>query len=275
MLELPEAHVIAAQLRETVVGKRIERVVAALSPHKFAWFHGDPQLYHGLLAGRTIGAAISCGGMVEIGADGAAVVCGDGVGLRYHGPGEDRPAKHQLLIEFADGSAVSASVQMYGGLWCFEEGSFENPYYLAAKEKPSPLSSGFDRAYFDGLLSPPEVRKLSAKAALATEQRIPGLGNGVLQDILYNARIHPKRKIGTLDSEAMDDLFHAVQATLAEMIAKGGRDTERDLYGRPGGYRTKASKHTEGKLCPLCGGTIRKENYLGGSVYYCGGCQKL
>lgn|GEM_PF-2077218 len=30
------------------------------------------------------------------------------------------------------------------------------------------------------------------KAFLATEQRIPGLGNGVLQDILWTARIHPK-----------------------------------------------------------------------------------
>jgi hypothetical protein len=34
-----------------------------------------------------------------------------------------------------------------------------------------------------------EVKKLSLKALLATEQRIPGLGNGVLQDILFKARM--------------------------------------------------------------------------------------
>ncbi|NLG83896.1 MAG: hypothetical protein GX493_04650 [Firmicutes bacterium] len=45
-------------------------------------------------------------------------------------------------------------------------------YYRQAKEKPSPLSAEFDRAYFERLVAAPEVRKLSAKAALATEQNI-------------------------------------------------------------------------------------------------------
>ncbi len=73
----------------------------------------------------------------------------------------------------------------------------------------------------------------------------------------------------------MDALFHAVKTTLAEMAALGGRDTEKDLFGRPGGYQTKAGKNTVDKPCPLCGGTIRKENYLGGSIYFCDGCQRL
>jgi formamidopyrimidine-DNA glycosylase len=42
---------------------------------------------------------------------------------------------------------------------------------------------------------------LSAKAFLATEQRIPGLGNGVLQDILFTAGIHPKRKMAAISEE--------------------------------------------------------------------------
>ncbi len=275
MLELPEAAVLAAQLQDTIAGKRIKSVIAAQSPHKFAWFHGDPRLYHGLLAGKTIGAAASFGGLVEIKADDAVILCGDGVGLRYHGPEEARPAKHQLLIEFEDHSAVSGSVQMYGGLWCFADGAFANPYYKLAKEKPSPLAGEFDRAYFDRLISTPEVRKLSAKAFLATEQRIPGLGNGVLQDILYTAKIHPKKKISAITDSEMDGLFRAVKSTLAEMAAQGGRDTERDLFGRPGGYKAKAGKHTVDTPCPICGGMIRKENYLGGSIYYCDGCQKF
>lgn len=36
-----------------------------------------------------------------------------------------------------------------------------------------------------------------------------------------------------------------------------------------------ASKDTAGKACPRCGETIVKENYLGGSIYYCRGCQIL
>ena len=51
----------------------------------------------------------------------------------------------------------------------------------------------FSRAYFDGFISFPESQNLSVKALLATEQRIPGLGNGVLQDILHKTGVHPRR----------------------------------------------------------------------------------
>ena len=117
--------------------------------------------------------------------------------------------------------------------------------------------------------------QLSAKAFLATEQRIPGLGNGVLQDILFNAGIHPKRKISTLDETERRTLFDSIKSTLEEMTGQGGRDTEKDLFGEPGGYRVKMGKDGMGKPCPVCGGQVVKEAYMGGSVYYCEGCQKL
>jgi formamidopyrimidine-DNA glycosylase len=275
MIELPESIALASQLNETVRGKRIINVTAAQTPHKFAWYYGDPQKYHELLSGKVIDKANGIGSMVEILAGDAVMLFGDGVGLRYHNENEQRPLKHQMLVEFEDFSAVSATVQMYGGLMCFRSGEMDNKYYKAAKEKPSPLSDQFDKNYFNGLLSSQELQKLSAKAFLATEQRIPGLGNGVLQDILYIARIHPKRKISTLNDEDRDRLFRSIKETLAEMAFKGGRDIEKDLLGCPGGYLTCLSKNTLDKPCPVCGGTIKKESYLGGSIYYCEGCQRI
>jgi formamidopyrimidine-DNA glycosylase len=197
------------------------------------------------------------------------------VALRFHSGDEKRPDKHQLLIEFEDGTAISASIQMYGGLWCFKEGEFQNPYYDAAKSKPSPLSDEFDRVYFENLITPSDVQQLSVKAFLATEQRIPGLGNGVLQDILYNAKIHPKRKVETITDGERESLFHSIKSTLKEMTEQGGRDTTKDLFGEPGGYRTRLSQNTIDKPCPVCGGRIVKQQYLGGSIYFCGGCQKI
>lgn len=273
MLELPEALTLARQINNTISGKLIVNVIAAHTPHKFAWFHGDPQNYHVMLAGKTIGKADGYGGMVEIKAGSATLLIGDGVGLRYHGPNESRPQKHQLLIEFDDFSALSATVQMYGRIWCFNDGEFENPYYQVAKEKPSPLSDEFSEAYFNRLISSQDVQKLSAKAFLATGQRIPGLGNGVLQDILWNANIHPKRKINTLSDESKGLMFRSIKAVLSAMVEHGGRDTEKDLFGNNGGYRTIMSKKNVGFLCPVCGGLIKKESYMGGSVYYCEKCQ--
>jgi formamidopyrimidine-DNA glycosylase len=59
------------------------------------------------------------------------------------------------------------------------------------------------------------------------------------------------------------------------MTESGGRDTEKDLYGNPGGYPTILSKNTFGNPCKKCGSKIVKEAYLGGSVYFCSGCQAL
>ncbi|MGE5389538.1 MAG: endonuclease VIII [Deltaproteobacteria bacterium] len=275
MLELPEAYVIAGQIRDVLIGKSIKTVLAAMTPHKLAWYQGDPQTYPDLLTGEVITGAQSYGGWVQIEASKATMLFGDGVNLRFHQADEKLPVKHQLLLEFNDGSALSAAVQMYGGLLCFKGNELDNQYYRAAKDKPSPITAQFDRSYFDKMIEGPSVQKLSAKAFLATEQRIPGLGNGVLQDILYNAHIHPKKKIKELSPAEHGDMFHSVQGTLHMMKAEGGRDTERDLFGCPGGYKTLLSKNTVGKNCPRCQGVIRKENYLGGSIYYCDGCQVL
>ena len=90
----------------------------------------------------------------------------------------------------------------------------------------------------------------------------------------FNARISPKRKISTLSEEDIDRLFNTVKSTLEEMTRRGGRDTEKDLYGALGNYRTILSKNTYHDPCSICGERIQKEAYLGGSIYYCPHCQR-
>jgi formamidopyrimidine-DNA glycosylase len=275
MIEIVEANILANQMNKTILGKRISGVTTLASPHKFAFFHGDPESYEGLMKGKCIGEASPIGGQLRLEIEDLILVFGDGLDLRYLAVDAKRPAKHQLLIDFEDGSALSGSVQMYGFMLLTREEEFDNPYYLVAKEKPSPLTEQFDYPYFLNILSAPGAEKLSAKAVLATEQRIPGLGNGVLQDILYQAGLHPKRKVGTFTESDKERLYRSIKTTLSEMIRCGGRDTEKDLYGNQGGYITSLSKNTVGKTCPNCGHTIQKEAYLGGSIYYCDGCQPL
>jgi len=273
MIELPEAANLATQINNAISGIRITGVVTQSSPHKFAWFHRDPGGYSGLLRGRTLGMAKSYGGLVEIEAEDARLLFGDGVSLRIHGPGSGPPEKHQLLVEFEDSTILTGSVQMYGGLWAFPAGTFDNPYYHAAVRKPSPLTDAFDMSCFTGILRAPGAEKLSVKALLATEQRIPGLGNGVLQDILWNAGIHPRRKAGTLSRADTGRLFHSIRSTLKDMRELGGRDTEKDLFGKSGGYTTRMSRKTVGKPCPKCSATIERANYMGGAVTFCPSCQ--
>lgn len=274
MLELPEAAVLADQVTRLAAGRTIDTVEAGHSPHKWAWFNGDPAEYPRRLEGKSIQSATSWGGIVDVEAEDVHLYFGDGVSLRLFQSTEKLPAKHQLKVGLDDGSVLLASVQMYGGLWACPEGEVPNKFLTAAMEKPSPLSDAFSEAYFESLFSEAGER-MSLKGFLATEQRIPGLGNGVLQDILFQARLHPKKKLNTVSDDQRQSLYRAVTETLKTMVRRGGRDTEKLLDGKPGGYRTLLSRNTLGTPCTVCEGTIDKATYLGGSVYFCPHCQEL
>jgi formamidopyrimidine-DNA glycosylase len=274
MLEIPEAQVIAGQLQQTITGRIVQSVEPNHSPHKFAFFHGDPAAYNEMLAGKRVDAAAALAGQIELSVENINLVFSDGVNVRFYSPDEALPEKHQLRIGFSDGSSIVCSVQMYGGLWAFNSGENDNPYYLAAREKRNPLSEDFDSGYFQAVLEATKP-SLSIKALLATEQRIPGLGNGVLQDILFNARINPRSKVATLEDSENQALFSSIKSTLQDMAAKGGRDTEKDLFGNSGGYATRMSSKTLEKPCPGCGGAIVRQAFMGGNVYFCPSCQPV
>ena len=274
MIEIPESLVIARQLNEAVKGKKILEVEAAHTPHSFAWYSGEPKRYSEIMEGREVGAATGIGSMIEISLGNYSFIVGDGANLRYLTAEEKLPERYQTRITFEDESHLVCRVQMYGAMFLVEPDKYDNPYYLVAKEKPLPNTDDFTYRYFRSLFD--EVSgSLSMKEFLATKQRIPGLGNGVLQDILLETGLHPKRKIGTLTEAQRKGIYEAVIGTLDKMTTEGGRDTEKNLFGMPGGYQTKLSKKTVGKPCPYCGSLVQKANYLGGTVYFCPVCQEM
>ena len=274
MLEIPESVTLASQAENLLAGKKITQVIPAASPHKFAFYHGDPALYPELLTGRQVRSATGHGMFVDLHLDGdVCMTFGEGTNLRYFAPYEKKPEKHQLLAVFDDGSFIVCSVAMYGAIFAFS-GELDVSYYQLSLHITSPLEDRFDETFFENLFRS-VTKDLSLKALLATEQRIPGLGNGVLQDILFNAGLHPKRKMSTLSDFLKEELFHSLKVTLQNMTDQGGRDTEKDFFGKNGGYRTILSKNTLKDPCPNCGEAIVKEAYMGGAVYFCPSCQAL
>jgi formamidopyrimidine-DNA glycosylase len=274
MLEIPESKTISLQADETLINKRIKEVVTATSPHRFAWYCGDPAGYAEILAGMRVISTKGHGMFVDICCENNTfITIGDGTNMRYFSPSDQRPEKHQLLVVFYDGSCLAFTVAMYGGIWVYK-GAFENPYHQRSLNSISPLDGRFDEFFFNSIIES-VTKNIPVKALLAAEQRIPGLGNGVLQDILFNAGIHPKRKKSTLSDFEKAELFRSLKATLKRMTDLGGRDTEKDLFGHNGGYRTLLSKNTVRHPCSGCGDLIVKESYLGGAIYFCPTCQKL
>lgn len=274
MLEIPESKTISNQAGKALIGKKIVNVYTATHKHKFAFFSGDPSGYIKLLTGREVKFTKGHGMFVDVFCDeDVCFTISEGTNIRYYTASELPPEKYQLLIIFDDGSFTAYSVAMYGGIWAYR-GIFDNPYYQGSLNSISPLEDEFDEAYFDTIFNN-ATNNVSMKALLATKQRIPGLGNGVLHDILFNARLNPRKKISAINDSKKAELFDSLKVTLNKMTDSGGRNTERDFYGNFGGYETILSKNTYKNPCPNCGDVIVKEAYLGGAIYYCPSCQPL
>lgn len=272
MLELPETITVAQQMNTNIAGKRIRRVLPPTKAHKFCWYAGDPAEYDAGINGSTVQSVESFGIYVEIAFDNGKRLCfNDGVNVRLMNCA-DAPKNYQLLIDFDDGMALIFTVAMYGGI-ILHDGAYDNEYYIKSKTAILPFSPKFE-AYYRKLITESKST-LSAKGFLATEQRFPGIGNGVLQDILLAAGIHPKRKIGTFSDLEQDNLLYCIISVLGDMTEGGGRDTEKDIFGQRGGYRVRLSKNTLVSGCPHCRGQLVKETYMGGSIYYCPSCQPL
>ncbi len=284
-MNLAYARVLDGQLRESVVGKTIRAVVANQNPHSFVWFALEPQRAFrddsaapetaAYLTGKTIARSdVQTGGygLFNFLYVGDRALMSD-IAPRYFSPSEKLPKRHQLLILFEDGSALCYTASLGGALFLFrvDENGLAQGY---ANPFPALLSAAFSYDFFCELIRRSSGKAVSVKQLLATKNRVPGIDNALLQDILWEARVNPKSKIDALDEADFQRIFHAVKAVVPAIIAAGGRDTDKDLYGRFGGYATKASRNTVGKPCARCGEAIVKEAYLGGSVFYCPSCQQ-
>ncbi|WP_167955562.1 endonuclease VIII [Anaerosporobacter faecicola] len=275
MLEIAESYTIAEQMRKSLVGKIVSEIVVLHSPHKFMWFWGERETFEELLEGKQVTGAKQYGGIIELELETVRVTFSDGAYPRYYDNSKKFPKKHQFMMIFDDDTAISVSVQMYGAVGIFEEGTYDGDYYIGSKEKPSPLDDRFTYAYFKQIYNQSGGKKVSAKAFLGTQQRFPGIGNGTLQDILYHAGLHPKCDMATVSEEELKKLYTCLRDTVKEMCQKGGRDTEKDLFGVEGTYQTWLSKKTVWTPCPQCGYELHKGSYLGGTIYYCEHCQRM
>jgi formamidopyrimidine-DNA glycosylase len=100
---------------------------------------------------------------------------------------------------------------------------------------------------------------------------VAGIGNAYADEILWEAKLHPKRRVTTLSDEEMSRFYRA----LVDVIARGVRDVE---AGMPPKLGTKIRDHMrvrghKGKPCPRCGTPIVKTRHGLDDMYLCPRCQ--
>ena len=275
MFELPEFTTLSKQINATLKGKTISNGQLGNSPHKFVWYNREPEEFARLTKGKTVGESHARGKWLFVPLEPEYVLligeCGGK--LLYHAHGANLPEKYHLFIAFEDGSALTGLTQMWGAFELHEAGKEQERQYIKGM-RPTPVDPEFTFDYFTTLVD--ELRhgkKCSVKSLLTQDQLIPGLGNAIAQDIMFNARLHPRHSLTDLIIGQCRDLYKAIADTTREVIEKGGRNDETDLFGKPGGYIRLMDNHSAGKPCPNCGGLVEKMQYLGGACYFCPQCQ--
>jgi formamidopyrimidine-DNA glycosylase len=96
------------------------------------------------------------------------------------------------------------------------------------------------------------------KARLLDQTAIAGVGNLLADEILWRARLSPRRLTGSLSEAELDRLRRELRAAVRSAIRKGGAHTG-DLIA-----------HRErGGHCPRCGAELSRATIGGRTTYWC------
>jgi len=276
MFELPEVVVLARQLAAEVAGRRVTRCVPGNSPHKFVFYDPAGPEYAARALGKVAGAAAGRGKFIFLPFEpGYVATFGEfGGRLQLHAAGARLPDKYHVLLELDDGRTLTAMTQMWGffGMLTPEEVA---AHKYAGGIGIGPADPGFTAEYFAQLVREyPDASKQSVKGLLTQHGTVAGIGNSYAQDIMWRARLGPRRRLTELADEDVQRLYEATVGVVRQAIELGGRNDEVDLYGQAGRYERIMDRHAAGKPCPACGAVVEKMQYLGGACYVCPGCQR-
>ena len=138
---------------------------------------------------------------------------------------------------------------------------------------PEPFSDGFTPDYL-----PAEVgsRRAQIKPLLLDQKVVSGIGNIYVDEILYDARLHPRRKANTLSRGEWNGLYDAIRGNLAAGVEHRGTTVRlyKDMLDRPGDHQNHLRVfERQGKPCPGCEGKVVREKVSGRPTHYCPGCQ--
>lgn len=179
----------------------------------------------------------------------------------------------RVILEFENGTLYFNDQRKFGFIKVLPTAEVEKDTFIRklAKE-PWKMTS-------EELYQKLQRRKNSAiKSVILDQAVISGLGNIYADEALYQARIHPARKAGSLSKEEAMTLLEAASRVMDKSIELGG-STMRNYVkadGTRGNYLDLFAKvyQRDGEPCERCGTKIVKIKVGGRGTHFCPKCQK-
>ena len=276
MPELPEVETVRRMLEGAIVGRRIANASVSRKRLRTTSLASLPSQ----LAGRTFGTPRRTGKFLMLDMDGGLTLLSHlGMSGRwlYWRPGwtPDPALDHvHLKLEFADGALLwFQDVRRFGMLRVVPTERLAQDASLRLLG-PDPLAVPRDG---DALRAAARGARTSIKTWLLDQRRIAGLGNIYVSEVLFRARIDPRRRAGALAPEEWTRVAGEIPAVLEESIARMGTtfSTYRTIWNEPGEYGERLLVYDrDGEPCLNCGTPLRRIVQNGRSTYFCPSCQR-
>jgi formamidopyrimidine-DNA glycosylase len=271
-MEIPEITIMARQMTKEIVGKRVSEVEVA--NHKCLNMSFDE--FQKCVVGSVVRSIESRGKwlFIQLGSDQVLLFNpGMGVDLIYFRINDKLPNKYHIKFTLDDKTGFTIRVWWFCYLHLVHLDQLSQ-HKLTAKLGITPLDNKFTLSYFKDLV---KNNRGNVKSFLLDQDNIAGIGNVYIQDILFNARIHPKRIISSLTSMEVEALYRSIQSVLNGSIELGGLAYEKDFYGNKGGYGAEQFRiaYKPGKPCPVCQTIVQKIKTGSTSSFICPNCQPL
>jgi len=174
------------------------------------------------------------------------------------------PRKHDhLILRQAKRSLVFSDQRQFGRV-LFHQG-IEAPDWWTRLAPPI-LSDQFTvKAVSNFLL---RRRGTPLKAVLQMQERFPGVGNWMADEILWRARINPATKAGELEPAAAANLWRTVRRVTRLAIASLQED-----WDYPANWLFR-HRWIDGGKCPRCHSKLSRASIGGRTTCWCPKCQR-
>ena len=276
-IELPEARILAQQLDQAITGKTIkeydlkdvERMI------KIGFLNKDLSEFKPIKEKKVL-SVTSRGNTIRVQlSDDMNILIGPEYGgvLTYLKTGGKVP-KYHLKLVFNEGSILTTRITSMGLIYAVADNAITENYmynrdFLGGV---SPDEPDFKWEWFRETMGI-ENRQLKP-LLVGKDAHIIGVSNATFQDVIYRAKIHPKRKASSLSENELRALYDAIKTVITERLEKQGKAKFTDIYGEKGGYIAAMGPNMKNQKCTRCGSAIEKLAHGGGSVYLCPVCQQ-
>jgi len=268
--ELPEAEVCARGLARLITGYQID-AARCTQPGRIVRPSGDAAAWADGLSGRVVTGVGRRGKHLVLQLDDdRALMFGFGLRADVTVSDVEPDELHGAVLWLTggpDGSVRRALV--FNGL-ALSTLALET--WTAAPQAPP--YDALDRRADGAVLAALARGRAGLKAFLMDERYLLGIGNGYSDEILWEARLHPRQPAGSLAPEEWARLAQSMHRVLDAAISAGGEAGFVDPFGAPGRYERRIHRHG-GDLCPRCEQPLAALFSGSRETDYCPACQAL